>query len=179
MALLRSGGRRRHQRCSCAGFAVALLSSAVLCGSALWQGAFVSLRSPSGVRRASGARVVRSAAGKDEGTPQYVETKKVNWSDDDYANLPEMEENEGNAILGASVVAGIVGLITGGFFEAIFFAFLGNGIAGGSLTTFLRQNKVDEQFVEYSVKLGDFSKGIGTQAVKFYNGVFSGFTRIK
>eukprot|EP00931_Biecheleriopsis_adriatica_P007326 TRINITY_DN108624_c0_g1_i1.p1 TRINITY_DN108624_c0_g1~~TRINITY_DN108624_c0_g1_i1.p1 ORF type:complete len:162 (+),score=38.48 TRINITY_DN108624_c0_g1_i1:30-515(+) len=110
--------------------------------------------------------------GESGGEPKFYETKKVNWSDDDYIILPYLDETEDNATKGAGVLAFIVGAllpIFGGFWTGVIFAFLGSYAKSGELGRYQRQSEFGKQFANFSDEAGDLLGQGGMSLVKAYN----------
>jgi len=109
------------------------------------------------------------SAGKE---PEYVETRKVNWSDDDYITLPELDETQDNAKRGAAVVSFFIGLFfpfIGGFWTGLFFGFMGNSAATGEMGRYQRQSEFGRKFADTADAAGKFLDEAGMSAVKAYN----------
>jgi len=125
------------------------------------------LQEPQDVFRMHSAR----AAGKE---PEFVETRKVNWSDDDYVTLPVFEETQDNAKKGAAVASFFAGLFfpfVGGFWTGIFFGYMGNSATSGELGRNMRQSGLElgRKYADTADEAGKLLDQAGMSVLKAYN----------
>eukprot|EP00930_Biecheleria_cincta_P050559 TRINITY_DN35748_c0_g1_i1.p1 TRINITY_DN35748_c0_g1~~TRINITY_DN35748_c0_g1_i1.p1 ORF type:complete len:171 (+),score=13.83 TRINITY_DN35748_c0_g1_i1:80-592(+) len=114
----------------------------------------------------------RLAAGDSGGEPKFYETKKVNWSDDDYIILPLIDESQANSTIGAAVVAFMIGLflpIFGGFWTGVIFGLLGSKAKTGELGSYQRQSELGRKIASFSDEAGSLLGQGGMSLVKAYN----------
>jgi len=103
--------------------------------------------------------------------PQYVETRKAEWSTGELS-LPWFEETEVNAKRGAGVVGFLLGLFSpllGGFWTGIFFAYLSYSAATGELGNYQRRNDFGSKYADTSDEIGKALTQGGMLCVKTYN----------